>query len=464
VTRRTAPASGAPGSRSAFSALFLARRLRELAGPVRGMRLCVAFSGGLDSTALLCACAALRARYRCHVRAIHINHHLQPAAGSMARSARRAARSLKVPCRVINAPVRAGRGESIEAAARTHRYDALRRDLQSGEWLLLAHHQEDQAESLLLQLLRGAGIAGLAAMPARSGVTLRPLLHVPRARLFDYLRARRTQWSEDPSNADERFDRNFLRRRILPLLRERWPGLEAAVSRTAGLAAEAQELLMLRAASQLAGAQDGVALSVSVIRRLSDADRRNALRYWLGLRGLGMPDARRLREIAGPMLEARHDALPQVRWPGGVLRRHGDLLYAARPETGSEAGRASKPVSWNWRRAPRVELPGGGSLELIEDPNGELRSASLPARLTVAFRRADGSVAGLPGGRTLKRALQEGPLPPWERARVPLIYAGRRLLAVGDWWRAPECSAAHGARTVKRCRLRWRTGESGVRI
>jgi tRNA(Ile)-lysidine synthase len=203
---------------------------------------------------------------------------------------------------------------------------------------------------------------------------------------------------------------------------------------------------------------------VSVLRRLSDADRRNALRYWLALRGLGMPDARRLREIAGPMLEARHDALPQVRWPGGVLRRHGDLLYAARPETGSEAGRAPEPVSWNWRRAPRVELPGGGSLELIEDPNGELRSASLPARLTVAFRRADGSVAGLPGGRTLKRALQEGPLPPWERARVPLIYAGRRLLAVGDWWRAPECSAAHGARTVKRCRLRWRTGESGVRI
>ena len=131
------------------------------------------------------------------------------------------------------------------------------------------------------------------------------------------------RWTDDPSNADERFGRNYLRRRVLPLLRERWPGLGVAISRSAALAAEAQQLLGERAAAQLLDAHDGAALSVSALRRLPDPDRRNALRYWLERRGLSMPDQRRLREIAGPMLAARHDAQPLVEWPGGAVRRHG---------------------------------------------------------------------------------------------------------------------------------------------
>jgi tRNA(Ile)-lysidine synthase len=439
--------------------------LRELAGPLSGSRLCVAFSGGLDSTALLAACAALRARYRCEVRAVHVNHRLQPSAASMAAAARACARRLGVPCKVVDAPVAIARGDSIEAAARVRRYAALRRELRVGEWLLLAQHQDDQVEALLLQLLRGAGVAGLAAMPARAGSLLRPLLDVTREQLLDYLRRRSIGWIEDPSNADERFGRNFLRRRVLPALRERWPGLGVAISRSAALAAEAQQLLAARAAAQLQDAHDGAALSVSALRRLPGPDRRNALRYWLELRGLTMPDQRRLREIAGPVLNARHDAQPLVHWPGGSVRRHGGLLHAAVPASRAAhalPAPAGKSLSWDWRRTPRLALPGGGSLELREDPRGEWLRSALPARLTVAFRRADGTVAGHPGGRRLKRALRAGLLPPWQRSGVPLVYAGRRLLAVGDWWRARGWPAGASTRPARRCRLQLHHGGAAL--
>lgn len=418
--------------------------------------MCIAFSGGLDSTALLAACAALRARYRCQVRAVHVNHHLQPSAPSMAAAARAGARRFGIACKVVNAPVVIARGDSIEAAARVRRYAALRGELRDGEWLLLAQHQDDQVEALLLQLLRGAGIAGLAAMPSRAGPLVRPLLDVTREQLLNYVQRRSIRWTEDPSNADERFGRNYLRRQVLPLLRERWPGLGVAIRRSAALAAEAQQLLAERAASLLRDAHDGAALRVGALRRLPDLDRRNALRYWLELRGLTMPDQRRLREIAGPVLDARYDAQPLVHWPGGSVRRHGGLLHASVPTSPLERAPPAlkfKNLNWDWRREPRLALPGGASLELRDDSRGPWLRSALPARLTVAFRRADGTVPGFARSRRLKRALQAGSLPPWRRQAVPLVYAGRRLLAVGDWWRAPEWAVGVSTRQARRCRL-----------
>ncbi len=328
MRRRAAPAAGAAQSVESFTPAWLAQRLRELIGPLRGQQLCVAFSGGADSTALLAALATLRARHHFAVRALHVNHHLQPAAAAMARAARASARRFGVPCRVLDAPVRLKRGDSPEAVARTVRYQALRARLRAGEWLLLAQHQDDQVESLLLQLLRGAGVAGLAASPERAGPLLRPLLPVARTQLQAYLRRRSLRWTEDPSNADERYARNFLRLRVLPSLRERWPALGITLSRSAALAAEAQVLLAARADAALQDALDGAALRVTVLRRLEPAERRNALRRWLQLRGLPMPDQRRLLEIAGPLLRARYDARPFIRWPGALVRRQGDRLHA----------------------------------------------------------------------------------------------------------------------------------------
>jgi tRNA(Ile)-lysidine synthase len=438
----------------------LAIRLEALTGGLRGARLCIAYSGGADSTALLAAAAALRSRHRLGLRALHVDHRLQPAARAMALAARATARRLAVPCRIIAAPVTVARGESPEAAARTVRYAALHAQLAPREWLLLAQHQDDQVEALLLQLLRGAGIAGLAAMPARAGPVLRPLLGVPQAQLLAYLRRRALTWIDDPSNADERFARNFLRRRVLPLLRERWPGIGAAVARSAALAAEARGLLACRAEEQLRDAHVGPSLAVSALRRLAAADRNNALRYWLEQQGLPMPDQRRLLEISGPMLRARADAQPSVRWPGALVRRHGGLLHAgpdAPALSPAPAGkrRAAERLRWDWLSRPRLALPDGTSLELRADERGALARAALPAQVEVVFRRPDGTVAGRTGGRRLKRLLREAAREPWRRGAVPLVYAGSRLLAVGDSWHSPQLTKNVTVAGTKRYRLRW---------
>ena len=463
MTPRAAPAGGASGAKGKFSPTALARRLEALTGGLRGARLCVAFSGGADSTALLAAAAALRSRHRLTLRALHVDHALQPAAPAMARAARATARRLAVPCRVIAAPVTVARGESPEAAARTVRYAALQAQLAPGEWLLLAQHQDDQVEALLLQLLRGAGVAGLAAMPARAGPLLRPLLEVPRTELLAYLRRRSLPWTDDPSNADERFARNFLRRRVLPTLRERWPGIGAAVARSAALAAEARGLLACRAEEQLRDAHVGPSLAVSALRRMPAADRNNALRYWLEQRGLPMPDQRRLLEIAGPMLRARTDAQPSVRWPGARVRRHGGLLHAGpdapvQPTATAGQPRAPEVLHWDWLRRPRLALPDGTVLELRPDAHGALAGAALPRRVTVEFRRPDGTVAGSAGGRRLKRLLREAAREPWRRGAVPLLYAGGRLLAVGEGWQAPQLTSGAAKAGKARYRLWWLRG------
>lgn len=416
--------------------------------------MCVAYSGGADSTALLAAAVALRARYRLQLRALHVNHHLQPGAATWARGARLRAQQWGVPCKVLDAPICVARGESPEAAARAGRYAALHGALQAGEWLLLAQHQDDQVETLLLQLLRGAGVAGLAAMPARTGVQLRPLLDVARSQLLRYLERGKVPWTEDPSNADDRYDRNYLRLKVLPVLALRWPGLGSTITRSAALAAEAQQLLTSQADTQLAGIRDGAALSVPMLRRLGAAERRNVLRRWLELQGLSMPDRSRLQEVAGPMLEARFDAEPSVRWPGGMVRRHGAMLYAMlRASATGRGSSAGENLVWDWARQPCLPLAAGAYLELRPDPHGDLTRSALPALVTVAFRArprttraAQGAPAPVegPGGKTLKRLLQETGVPPWQRSAVPLLYSGQQLLAVGEGWVAKQSPIARG--------------------
>jgi len=443
----------------AFGAVWLARQVRELIGGLRGAQLCVAYSGGADSTALLAALAAQRARCGFALRAVHLNHHLQPQASSMAKAALGSARRLRVACVVLPARVRVARGQSIEAAARKVRYAALRSQLRPGEWLLLAQHRDDQSETLLLQLLRGAGIAGLAAMPERSGVLLRPLLEVTRAALRAYLRRRGLTWREDPSNADERFDRNYLRRRVMPQIEARWPAASATIARSARLAAEAQQLLEAQADQLLRAAADGPALQVAVLRRLKPAECRNALRRWLSLRELPLPDQRRLLELAGPVLRARYDAQPQVAWPGALVRRHRDLLYACSAPIGEAPPIARlAPLLWHWQAQPRLALPGGGSLRLAPDAAGPLAIATLPARFEIRFRVGGERLAARHGRQTLKRLLQEHHLPPWLRGAVPLLYRDERLVAVADWWCEPELrhgGAGSGAPAGKRARLQW---------
>jgi tRNA(Ile)-lysidine synthase len=455
-----ADGAGEAAAPARFNAPWLGARLRSLVGPLRGRRLCVAYSGGLDSGALLAALAALRAREHFVLRALHVNHRLQPQSARWAQAARLRARRLRVPCAVITLTIGRGRGESLEAAAREARYSALTAQLARDELLLTAHHQEDQLETVLLALLRGSGVRGLAAMnavtPWAHTLLLRPLLPVTRAQLEHYARARALGWSEDPSNADERFDRNYLRRAVLPLIRQRWPAAAATVSRSAQHLSEARALLEQMAIVALHAARDGASLRASALRRLPLPQRRNALRQWIVERGLKLPDQRRLREICGPLLAARADALPTVSWRGGRLCRYADRLFAF---AGPAASAPTGAGQWDWRAQPWLPLNGGGALGLVRDRHGDVRLSALPRLLSVRRRRGGERLQGAQGRTALKDLLQAQALAPWERAAVPLIMHAGRIIAVADLW-LDRSYGSGDAPAADRARFRWRRTEA----
>ena len=277
--------------------------LAALLTDAAGRRLWIAYSGGLDSHVLLHAAAGLRERLQLDLCAVHIHHGLLPDADAWTAHCARVCAELGVSLSVRRLALRPGAGASLEAVAREARYAAFRALLQPGERLATAQHRDDQAETLLLALLRGAGVHGLAAMPARAplgaGVLLRPFLALPRTALADYAEAHGFAWVEDPSNADLAHDRNRLRHAVIPLLRERWPALDRTLARSAAYCAEAAELLDASADELLAGLAADLpnALSIRRLRTLDDARRRLVLRRWLRRQGLPLPDSDRLRLI-----------------------------------------------------------------------------------------------------------------------------------------------------------------------
>ena len=446
----------APASRPRFTPAWLRAQLRALAGPLRGARFCVAYSGGLDSTALLTALASLRDRAGFQLRALHVDHGLHADSAHWAVAARAQARRLGVTCQVLRVRIRRSSGESIEALAREARYTALTGALAALEQLITAHTQDDQLETVLLALSRGGGLRGLSAMNARSNLAghalLRPLLAVSRAQLARYAQAKKLVWIEDLTNLDERFDRNYLRRRVLPAWRERWPALAATASRSASHVAEAQQQLTRSGRHAAAQAADGAALRVSVLRALDPAARRNLLLYWIAARGMALPDHRRLSEIAGPLLEARSDAMPRVQWRGGELRRHGDRLFALNAQES-----AARPLAqgWNWRRQAWLDLGDGSTLGLIADRHGDVDLAALPCPLRVDFRRGGERLWCAHGRMPLKDLLQAHDIAPWQRTAVPLLRSRSRIVAVADLWLG-EAFRAHEDTAGPRGRLRWR--------
>ena len=439
-----------------FGPRSLSRRLGELLPGFPDLAVCVAFSGGADSTALLAALAQLK-RPPLRLRAVHVDHRLHPHSSSWAAHCRRVARALGVPLRVRTANVARARGESLEAAARAARYGLLATALAPHEALLTAHHQDDQLETVLLQLLRGAGVAGIAAMPALAafarGRLVRPLLPWSRAELSAWVRSQGLEWIEDPGNSELRLDRNYLRARVLPLIRERWPAAAATVARAARHAAEAQRLLDAVGAADAARASFGAMLSAQRLRTLPPERRRNALRFWITAAGHLAPPASRLEEIAGPLLQARADAQPCVRWEGALLQRQSDLL-SLRAAPGS-TGRLEE-LSWPWRRRRTCALPGcGGKLTLKRDARGPLDLDALPAMLTIRARRGGERLRPVRAGprRALKSLLQEARVPVAERARLPLIFAAETLIAVAGLWLDESVQA--GAASRRRARLIW---------
>ena len=419
----------------------------ELARHVpRGARLTLALSGGVDSIVALDILAGLAPAHPFALECLHVNHGLSPNAGGWGRFARAAARRYGLRCTVRTADLAPHRRLGVEGAARAARYAAFARA--RADFVVLAQHQDDQAETVLLQLLRGAGLAGLSGMaPARAGgderapALLRPLLGVSRAEIERYARRRGLEWVEDESNADERFARNFLRRRVMPLLAELNPAAGANLARSAAHLAEGQALARSLAEIDARGTLRDGRLSVAVLAALPRGRAKNLLRWAIAAARVAPPDASRLDEMLRQLVAARTDAAVKIALDGAEVRRYRDSVWIVPLQPPPPPGFRAR---WDGRSALRLpELR--GTLRFKATIGRGMKASALAAGMVEVRLRGGGEQFQPDPGRPrrlLKTLLQEIGLPPWERERLPLVYCGEKLVAVPGIGIAADVAAA----------------------
>ena len=404
-------------------------------------RVTVAYSGGLDSHVLLHALASWLEPG--HLQALHINHQLSPQADSWQAHCAEICANLQVA--FISRKITVSTSGSLETAAREARYRVFVETLRKGELLLLAHHANDQAETVLFRLMRRHGARGLAGMPVSrplgAGRLLRPLLGLKREALRDYALHYRLQWVEDESNVSLQHDRNYLRHRVMPVLTQRWPDLVERINTAADrcrTAADLSDTLARADLSELLPRDERLGWSVDMTRLLAlNSERRgNVLHYLVRDKALKTCSAAVVAEVERSLYGAACDANPQVAWSGGSWRRYRQRLYLLPPVKGGEGVMANlTSVDLAWPEAQSLLLPDGGRLYASKAQGAGL-AARFEGGLHVRFRR--GGERCRPANRSasapLKKLFQEAGLEPWLRERVPLVYAGDELAAVGDLW------------------------------
>lgn len=396
----------------------------------------VAFSGGLDSSVLLRA--LVEAAPEQPIMAVHVNHGLSDYAGDWQAHCQAVCDELSVAL-VCQSVVVNNTGRGLEDAARHARYSVFEQLLVEGDVLLAGHHLDDQAETLLLRLMRGSGVRGLAAMadcrPVGAGVMHRPLLGVARDTLERQAGDWSMRWVEDDSNASSEFDRNYLRNAVLPAIRERWPDFAEQWQRSASWCRQADELVEEVAAEDLSRLDEqpetvGVSIDLEGLRRLSAYRQGNVIRGWIEREGLEAPEFAHIEQLQAQVIAGRDDSQAQVQWGRVRLRRFRRRLYLL-PVSLERSTPPSEPVHW---RGNEVLAWGDWRLRLVEVADGGFRLP--PGGFEVAARR--GGERCQPAHRqhsqTLKKLLLEAAVPPWLRDQLPLLSCDGEIAAVGDLW------------------------------
>lgn len=437
------------GSRTPPSSSLLERVRAQLVRHVpRGSRITLGLSGGVDSMVLLDLLTRMANEHAFQLSAIHVNHQISPHAQAWAEACRSICGVHHVSLRVQIIHIDNAAILGLEAAARDARYAEYAR--LDTDFVALAHHRGDQAETLLLQLLRGAGIKGLAAMPVlrnadRQPAYLRPLLEIDRSEIEMWARQYALQWIEDESNRDTRFNRNFLRHTVLPLLEERFPAWRTTLARSAQNLAEAADLLDQLAALDAAHSIQTRRLDCTRLAALPAPRARNLLRHFLALNHVPMPSQVRLCAMLEQLTHARADRQPDIRHAGWELHRYQGWAHLE-PCLPLRA----PDQRWDWQGEAQLALKElGGMLEFTNRTGQGLDYARL-GQAPVTVRLRQGGEHFRPDGqrprRSLKNLLQEHAIPPWQRDRLPLLYCGETLVWVAgigvdcDWQAAPDAA------------------------
>ena len=412
----------------------------------RIQRLVVAYSGGVDSHVLLHALVALKNIHHKPIVLVHVHHGISQFADDWAVQAQLTAEHYGITC--IIKKVIVAKTASLESAAREARYQAFQSVLTIGDVLLLAHHQNDQAETLLLRLIRGSGVRGLAAMQAVGIVPFqslnipcwRPLLTVKRQTIMHYAQQHGLQWIEDDSNTNTLFNRNYLRHQIIPLLQQRWPSVNQQLADTSQRMRDADELLQELAAIDYQQAQLAEStLNIEVLSKLTAVRRNNLLRYWLQQLQLPLPDYADLMCVWSEVCLAQPDSEPLLAWRGVEIRRYQRQLFAMPPLISFNT---SLEIQWLDKSQPLL-LPNGESLSPTQAFTGINATMWQIGQVSIRYRQGGEKIQ--PIGRhqhhELKKLLQVQGVPTWQRQRIPLLYINQQLAAVLGYWIAQEFAA-----------------------
>jgi tRNA(Ile)-lysidine synthase len=439
ASSRKSRSTDAPASLGATVAAAIEHEVRP------GDTLVTGLSGGVDSVVLLHVLRRLSCSFGFLLRAVHVNHGLSPNAARWADFCRDLCASMNVPFAIEQVEVARHRAHGREGAARAARYEAFSR--QPGRLLALAHHRDDQAETLLLQLLRGSGTHGLAAMPGSAWLgekrLLRPLLAVSRREIVDYARGEGLAWVDDESNEDVALDRNFVRHRLVPALEERFPGASRRIARSASHLAESADLLEVLGTADVEAASVEGGLSRRRIQALGPARAKNALRTLCRRSGVAVPHAAALEEFLRQLQFMSGESAPRLDLGGWSLLAYRDLICLDRPSSAE----AFVPIDWSGEGAlPLVAL--GGVLRFKPVEGHGLDASRLRAEpVTVRVRRGGERLRPHADGpsRSLKNLFQEKGTPPWRRVSLPLLYCGETLVHVPGVGTQCGWEAAKGA-------------------
>ena len=398
----------------------------------------VAYSGGLDSHVLLHALSRNVSKEEgIHLNAIHINHQLSPHANQWQNHCIDVCHQLNIPCQVLRVNAQPLLGESPEEAARHARYQAFSSLISNQDCLISAHHCDDQAETLLLQLFRGAGIKGLAAMPEQSvlgqGYLLRPFLNINQAFLREYAQQHQLCWIEDESNQVTQYDRNFLRHKVMPLLKARWPSVSQTLKRTSEVCAESDALMHQLIFSDLDSFEGSVhnTVSQSKLKRVSIPHQRLLLRSWLYQQGFRLPSRVKLEEVVRCVIHSRFDANPLVTWDSFGIRRYGDDIYSIKDYSQSMAVNLN---ALKWDLKNDLILPHDNGILRCEIRTGKGISINKSQDHSIEVRfRTGGERISLEGrhcSHALKKLFQQWRVAPWMRSHIPLITFGEQVIQV----------------------------------
>lgn len=399
--------------------------------------LLIAYSGGMDSHVLLHASRHCGINHS--LRAVHLNHGLSPNALQWQQHAEQVCKDLNIPLITKSLNLTIPKGESLEAAAREARYAYFAEILQTNEILCTAHHQDDQMETVFLQLLRGAGPKGLAAMsafePFAKGYFSRPLLNSTHDLILNYAHDHNLTWITDESNSNTQFDRNFLRHEIMPVLKKRFPKASETVSRSAAHCASAQRVLeygLTTTLKQVTGDFAGT-LSRAKLSALDSDLQTQVLRTWLVNKNIPMPSTQQLVQLKG-LLALKNDVKAIVTWQNYSVRLYQDSLFAAQTHTFNPPD----PIAIPWDASQELVLPQSlGTLKFIKSPTGQLSADILQKNITIAFRQ-------IGDGLRFKKIFQELNIPSWQRWQLPLIYVNDELAAIADVWISKQYTCTPG--------------------